>query len=202
MMNSNNTNKMIITYSISNEIRMTNGESLKSDIWSVGQIYPAYKNIAEGVGYDIDSNGITLRFMYHRPSTIEISEFHNGKPQFALVEDSGIQFFMSKFGALPWDCSANNYSLCMTEKLVPTSNLLTCLMFDTSTGKLVAIRVLGLHMEFVDRAVEGVNKQLDNPYSVDEFSNKVKDLWLKYPTNNKLLKRAHCKYDFATGRIR
>ena len=202
MTNSNNTNGMMFTYPIANEIRTTNAQALESDRWAVGQIYPAYKNIAEGVSHDIYSDGITVRVMFRHPSAFEISEFRNGKPQFALVEDSGVQFFMSKFGALPWSSSAKNYSLSMTEKLEPKSNIMTCLMIDTSTGKLVAIRVLGLHMEFVNRAVAGVNRQLETSYSFDEFSQKIKDLWLKYPTENKLLKRANCKYDFASGRIR
>lgn len=193
---------MTISYPFSSEIRLTNGASLESDIWSVGQIYPMYKNIGEGIAYDVDSSGLRLSFLYHHPSSIEIEDFHNSKPQFALVEDSGIQFFMSKFGRITWNNSAKNYSLSMTEKLESASNMLTCLMFDTSTGKLVGMRVLGLHQEFVDRVVDGVNKQLDNPLSFDEFSKKVRDVYLKYPTDNKLLKRAHCKYDFATGRIR
>lgn len=188
-------------YPFTSEIRGV-ASDFESDCWHVGQVYPAYKNLGDGVSCHVDSSGISLRFMYRCPTPKEISDFHHGKPQFALAEDSDILFIMSKFGKMPWNSSASNYSLGMTEKLESASNILTCLMFDTRTGKLVGIRVLGLHQEFVNRVVDGVNKQLDTPCSLDEFSKNVRDVYLKYPTDNKLLERAYCRYNFETGRIR
>ena len=178
-----------------------NTESAEGFLWELGKFYPKYKNLADNVAYDVDSNGITLKFLFKRPSVLEIAEFRDGTPQFALVEAKGIQFFMSKFGRLYWSSSANNFSLNMTEKLKSVPNVMTCMMFDTSTGKLVGIRTLGLHQKFVDRVVDGINKQLDTPLSYDEFAKRVKDVYLQYPTDSKLLKNEHCRYNLGTGKV-
>ena len=178
-----------------------NTESTEGFIWELGKFYPEHKNLTDSVTYSVDSNGIILKFLYKRPTALEIAEFHDSIPQFALVEAKGIQFFMSKFGRLHWSSSANNFSLNMTEKLESVSNVLTCMMFDTSTGKLVAIRTLGLHQKFVDRVVDGINKQLDTPLSYDEFAKRVKDVYLQYPTDSKLLKNEHCRYNLGTGKV-
>lgn len=188
-------------YSYTNEMRIIGDTNLSFEMWAIGETYPQFKNCYNGVIFEADSEGLRLNYLFHRPTQKEISDFRNGEPKFALVEDSGIQFFMSKFGGIPWHTSANNYNISTPQKLEEITNMLTCLMFDTSTGKLVAMRALGLHQEFVDRVKDGVNKQLEVPISKDEFSKKIQDVWLKYPTENKLLKRAHCRYDFARGRI-
>ena len=133
----------------------------------------------------------------NKPSSDEILNFQQGSLKFALAEDNNILFFLSKFGSNVWGSSNQNYSLNTSlNQIDDNANMMTLLLFDSSNGKLVAMRSIGLHWHFLKALNNGIRKQLSTPYSMDEYSRLVKSTFRKYPTDLDLLKDAYYFYDF------
>ena len=90
-----------------------------------------------------------------------------------------------------------NYSLNISPSdLDDNANLLTVLLIDSSNGKLVGTRVLGLHWHFVKALNDAIRKQLSTPYSMSEFNRLVHSTYRKYPTDRDMLKSAYYVYNF------
>ena len=159
------------------------------DCLVVGHTYPEYIGKPDGRNFYADQNGLALHCNLYHPMPQEVNEFQYGNLKFALAKDNEIMFFLSKFGNDGWSSSTNNFSLNpeICNELSVENNGLSMLLFDSSNGKLVAIRTIGLHHEFMKELIGRIKEQSKNYCSVENFSNKVRATYRKYPTDNALL---------------
>lgn len=179
------------------------GQDNGVDCFVVGQIYSDHIGKPDGLILSAKYVGLTLISHLYKPTPQEVNEFQYGNPKFALAKDNDILFFLSKFGKDAWNSTATNYSLnpeyCYG--LSSQSNLLCMLLFDTSSGKLVANRTLGLHFDFTKELIEGIKEQAQKYCPINTFSQKVRATYQKYPNDNELLNVAYCQYDFVKNKI-
>ena len=163
----------------------------------LGDTYSDFIGHPDGVTLHLDMCNLMLIYTLNHPTKEEISNFQQGELKFALAEDNNILFLLNKFGSIPWGSSNQNYSLnTSVYQLDDNANIMSLLLFDSSNGKLVAMRNIGLHWHFVKALNDGIRKQLSTPYSIEEFSRLVKSTYRKYPTDLDLLKDAYYFYDF------
>lgn len=162
-----------------------------------GDIYPDFKGQPDGAWLHLTFGGLVLICTLKNPTPLEILSFHQNDVKFALVEENNILFLLSKFWIDNWGSSTMNYSLNISPSdLDDNANLLTVLLIDSSNGKLVGTRVLGLHWHFVKALNDAIRKQLSTPYSMSEFNRLVHSTYRKYPTDRDMLKSAYYVYNF------
>ena len=164
----------------------------------VGDIYPDFKGLQDSIIFSTILGGLTLIYSLKSPTTTEIYSFRYNSPKFALVENNDMLLCFIQLEKNNWNCTATNYSL--TPELCninENENLLKMLMFDSDTGKLVALRAIGLGRDFTKTLVKAIKKQVKNPHTLEEFSKKASYiLSSKYQSEESILKDAFCLYDF------
>ncbi len=171
--------------------------SEKLSVLSYGETYTDFIGCPDGINITTMFGGLTLLATFQSPTKQEIEEFRFGNLEIALADDNSILITIIKLGKLNWTSSAVNYSLEPNAyNLSSNNNIFNMLMFDTSTGELVAMRTLGLHLDFVREIQCAIKKQLEIPYSLTEFREKVKHTYSKFPTEEHFLKKAFFRYNF------
>ena len=164
--------------------------------FTVGECYPNYINHHDATTLSLNFEGLMVIQTLYKPTSTEIMNFKCGNLNFALAEDNNILFLLSKFGTNNWSSSCMNYSLNIeASQLNNNITTIPMLLFDTSNGKLLAIRVVSVDNTFVKKINDGIRKQLTTPYSFAEFSRIVNSTYRKYPTDDDLLKDAYYFYN-------
>ena len=171
-------------------------------LWAVGDIYPDFIGNPDGQELRTSLGGLSLICTLRNPSAMEIYNFTKGNLKLALTKEEDFLFVLSKFGDDMWGSTCSNFSVNPNANLVSDKdNLLVCLLFDTSDGKLLGIRTIGLQHDFVKALTDAIKQQAANYCPVELFTEKVSAIYNKFPTDNDLLKNAYCKYDCNKGVI-
>lgn len=162
---------------------------------TVGEYYPDFINNPDATILSMNYDYLAIIQALYQPTPVEIENFKYGAVKFALAEDNNILFFLSKFGTNNWNSSTTNFSLSIdSSELKDNQSVFPMVLFDTSNGKLLAIRFLSVEKSFIKEVNTGIRKQLLTPFPYTEFSRLVNSTYKKYPSDDDLLKDAFYFY--------
>lgn len=138
---------------------------------SVGNVYDEIIGEPDTIRFDINGNGGVLLVLYNNPTDHEISQFSSGadfEVRFTEILDMIILTF--KFGDRNWMDAPYSPHISQNLNLPDYLNkgegmALTVLLFDTVTGQLKSIRVIGLATEFTIQFMQEIKKNLKLPFN-------------------------------------
>lgn len=164
----------------------------------VGQLYnPSRTSWPETVQYNFYANGHDLQLFFAGLTEMEIEEVQTGECEFALDVESGIIFFLCRFGSQPWsDAPYTWHRVPEEQRVLPepeaTSDsraLLQVLLIDASTGILKAIRAVSLSPQFTRALHRAIREQSMAVFNQEKYDADLAILYGRLSTKE-LLKRA------------
>lgn len=154
----------------------------------VGTILSDRIGCYDGVQIDVNDMGVDILVCLSSPTDAEKNIFNDDCPfQMKLATEDNIIFFLLKFGNMPWmDAPYNiNLSKNLTElpKIEDGMGLAARVyLIDTSTGKIEAIRLLGLSTNISRMLIRLIEEQRNMPFNISEYVNKIREIYSKKPT--------------------
>lgn len=162
---------------------------------SVGKVYPDMKTGQDGYVMEWDEfSGLSLYCFMCNMRPEEVVQFDADNPfeiAFTVIED--VCFFAVKFGGLMWgDCpfSPAIYKAAGREKHFPllleagVGLAVNVLVYDTLTGVLENIRLVGLGHEFSQKWLDWVREAERRPLSMAEYNNRIDRVYQKYSSED------------------
>lgn len=157
--------------------------------YKVGEAYEEIIGHAEGCQFDITDEGAMLAIYFDSPTADEIENFKAEKRfEIRLLDFSDAMMFLVKFGTLNWmdlpytPHLSKNLSGVKTE---PGKGLATTIMlFDTRTGKLESLRLVGLSERFTAQIKKSSENLLRRPFDGIKYNLYLSKLFDRYSTND------------------
>lgn len=166
--------------------------------FSVGTRYPEFASGADIIRCAVDASGITLFVSLAGISASEEAQFQQDAPfevRYCVVR--GVFFWLVKFGSMEWMDAPYNPALGEPVELDLVDDgagyALTILLFDSRTGELRNIRLIGLGTDFsraVRREIQGL---LANPLPAPIYDSALASVMAAYPTRD-LVRMARQRY--------
>lgn len=161
-------------------------EDIKLQIMGVGQVVPEAIGRKDEIIFDIDDVGISITAYYNLPKESEIKNY-TGPSGFEIRYSKFKEFLMitAKIGDLPWvDMPYTPHlSINLTRIIVPEEGQglsLWLRLIDTSTGKIVSQRLIGLSTEFSLKLIDDIEDCMQNQFDLPSYSKKIADLYARY----------------------
>lgn len=166
--------------------------------YTVGTRYPEFATGADIIRSAVTASGITLTVSLAGISASEEAQFRQGAPfeiRFCTVR--GVFFWLVKFGDMDWMDAPYNPALGEPVELdlIDDSEgyALTIMLFDSTTGELHNVRLIGLGTDFsraVRREIQGL---LAEPLPAYLYDNALAAVMAAYPTRD-LVRMARHRY--------
>lgn len=141
---------------------------------------PTYE---DGPRLDLTEDGFRLLISYNWPTPEEIFEIQNGKAEFCAAEVDDVLVFMAKFGRIPWSDMTFHRGLANSNEVIRPAQgdgtALHIMLVDSTTGILVAQRVIGLMNRFSHGLADMIEAQ-EKTVPAD-WDARVRQLYRKYP---------------------
>lgn len=144
----------------------------------------------DGPQINISDSGIDILVHIKKPSAKEKMQFEAQKSPFQmkLALEKNIIFFLLKFGDMPWMDAP--YSVHLSDGLTTLPEIeegkglaARVYLIDTDTGKIEAIRLLGLTTSISRLLVKLVKNQQNTEFDMDEYVAAIQDVYAKKSTN-------------------
>ncbi len=166
--------------------------------FSVGTRYPQFATGTDAIRCAVTASGITLTVSLAGISASEEEQFQQGAPfelRFCTVR--GVFFWLAKFGDMEWMDAPYNPALGEPVELDLIDDnegyALTILLFDSDTGELRNVRLIGLGTDFsraVRREIQGL---LAEPLPAPVYDSVLASVMAAYPTRD-LVRMARYRY--------
>ena len=166
--------------------------------FSVGTRYPEFASGADIIRCAVDASGITLFVSLAGISASEEAQFQQDAPfevRYCVVR--GVFFWLVKFGLMEWMDAPYNPALGEPVELALVDDgagyALTILLFDSRTGELRNIRLIGLGTDFsraVRREIQGL---LANPLPAPIYDSALASVMAADPARE-WVRRARQRY--------
>lgn len=165
----------------------------------VGMILPNHIGLEDGPQVDVN-NGIDIVVHLSEPNEREINAFkaEHTQIQMKLAVEKDIIFFLMKFGAMPWMDAPYNVHLGSELDGLPwieEGQGMTARVYlvDTATGKIEAIRLLGLSTNISKLLIKSIKEQQSMPFNLNSYIANVQEVYAKKTTEH-LVKEGigHC----------
>lgn len=156
----------------------------------VGTILKHAIGKADGPQINISDSGIDILVHMKKPSEEEKMQFEAQKSPFQmkLALEKNIIFFLLKFGDMPWMDAP--YNVHLSEGLTTLPEIeegrglaARVYLIDTNTGKIEAMRLLGLTTSISKLIVKLVKNQQNTEFNMSEYVAAVQDVYAKKSTN-------------------
>ena len=162
----------------------------------VGNIYPEYRTNTDFVAMSyMPENGIMFRVCFVRPSKAELDSFR-GSMTLGIKIVNGIACFACRMGGLPvWDSEYNPMLIKKGyEKQEPMPEEMgipiTFALFDSSTGKLLHLRMVSMPTDMSNFWLDYVNSTAGKPRMTTQENLKVVGEIQRTYTSESLLKNS------------
>jgi len=164
--------------------------------YSVGQPYNPDMPlpIPETPHLRITGSHVELVISYHNPSPHEVDQFTHGLVRFGWVDSEQVGVFAFKLGDIPWaDCPFHPQLVVDAgmdrPRLEPgVGKVLVMIFVDGLTGRVAAIRLLGLPAKFVTAMAGSIERMLANGYDIKAHDAALDALYDRYPTSARLVR--------------
>ena len=149
-----------------------------------GYLNDRAKPYDEGVMFQMMDNTAMLIYFYNQPTKEELDAVQMTK-RFALCLDTGVIFFLSKLGNLPWTDAP--FTIHLADGLVaPIESVkrgegmaLTVLVVDARDGKICAIQVVGLGTKFTTTFAQMLEFQRECTFDEPRYRAAIQRVWEK-----------------------
>lgn len=155
----------------------------------VGKQFPDGKGHAEGTVFDIDDGGCKLIIFMDKLTLKETISFKSKEFQIKYVEIKDIIFVLFKVGGLHWMDSSYNLNLSKQLTDLPTIEYksgkglaLQVFLVDTFSGKLIAMRLIGLGESFSRKFIETIKKNANISFDKNKYFAKIDSVFAAYGT--------------------
>ena len=156
--------------------------------YEIGQIYPEFANHKEYVKFDISDEGAVMIVCFDKPTRDEVEQFKAGSSfemRFTTIYD--IMMMTAKIGSLTWMDAP--YSPHLSQNLTTFSFpqtdeglALTLMLFDSSNGKLMHQRLIGLGEKFFKKLLETAMELKMTAFDKSEYDKKLNSIYARYDT--------------------
>lgn len=157
--------------------------------YEVGKVYPEIVGHTEGCYFDIADDGATLVVYFNKPTAKEIENFKSDKKlEIRLLDFSDTMMFLVRFGSLNWMDApytphlSKNLTNIKAEQGKGLATTIT--LFDTSTGKLEALRLVGFSERFTSKIKSSIESLLKRPFNKGQYGMYLNMLFSRYSTND------------------
>ena len=162
---------------------------------TVGRDYEKFRTNSTGIRLEYDEAVWTLVVGFPDITPEEVYNFQNGAMSFAFTVIDDAIFFLAKFGAIPWTDAPFEPRLYPNEREYVsefeqgTGAPLVVLITDSASGRLMAIRTVGLgNIISSNLANECKRLQRVQPFEAEAYSRKVLDIYERYPLSEEMLR--------------
>lgn len=157
--------------------------------YEVGKVYPEIVGHTEGCHFDIADDGATLAVYFNRPTAKEIENFKSDKKfEIRLIDFPDTMMFLVKFGSLNWMDAPYTPHLSKNLTNIKTEQgkglATTIMLFDTSTGKLEALRLVGFSEKFTNNIKNSVENLLKCPFDKGQYGMYLGTLFSRYSADD------------------
>lgn len=156
---------------------------------TVGQVIPEYRGRQEGVYLSIDGTGLTVSCLYDSPTSKERHAFKERAPLAVCVARKyDLMVMCLRFGAQPWvDCTYTPH-IGAEPILQPVEGgqgyAMIVRLVDTSTGILVAQRLVSLGTEISIEIRRIVDEIQHTEFDAEQYNRQIKTLYSIYSTED------------------
>lgn len=170
-------------------VKKKKGGINKMKKYEVGKVYSEIVGHTEGCYFDIADDGATLAVYFNRPTAKEIENFKSDKKfEIRLLDLSDTIMFLVKFGSLNWMDAPYTPHLSRSLTNIETEQekglATTIMLFDTSTGRLEALRLVGFSERFTDKIEKNVENLLKRPFDKGQYGMYLNMLFSRYSTDD------------------
>lgn len=158
----------------------------------VGDTIQYYKDMPDGVTFDMNNEGASLTYHMNSPSDNEVKSLANGLSQFALAYLNGVIIILSKFGNLNWcdspyDSNLSKYLTLPPEEIFQNSRMVCVVsLIDTKDGRVLSLRAITFSIGFTKKMFALACEQRSNPFNTDNYHQKLSAVYSMYSTEKML----------------
>jgi len=164
---------------------------------AVGQLYHPRRTRWPEVGeYNYRAGAHELRLFWASPSKNEIRGVRKGKPQFALLWQPPVVWFLYHFssGGCPWSDAPYSIHLVPEAERVPPEpqtgaqrSLLQVVLIDADTGIVQALRAVTFAPLFSQRLARVIQEQWEQPFARAAYAAAIQTTYAQYSETEALL---------------
>ena len=153
------------------------------------------------IQFDMTASGGLLSVQFNKPSAKEKQAFKDSIQLKVAVVD-GIIFILARMGTLSWMDAPFFHVLAISSDLpeIPddqsTGLFVHCLLADSSTGVLLAQKIIGLDHDVSVKLIDAIRRQQEENLSLDEYDRKLDLIYRRYSTEDLLLLSESAKEDY------
>lgn len=155
----------------------------------VGTIIENKINSPEGVQVNMSDSGIDVLVLLREPSNDEIGVFEAKQMPFQmkLAVEGDVIFFLFKFGEMPWMDAPFSVHLCTGLSKLPEAGLghgiaMRVFLIDTKTGRLEALRVIGITNSISMLLTKLVKEQQAKPFFMERHMATIQEVYSRKTT--------------------
>lgn len=169
------------------------------ETYEVGKKYEQYRINKDDIRFDITDSGAKLVVCFRGLKQEEIEQFKSGHNiEFRFLSLYDIIIICVKIGTLNWMDAP--YSIHLSPNLttlLPVKDgeglSVQLILFDSETGELKALRLVGLSTKFTQALFKELKEQNEKPFNKTEYYNNLCAIYNRYSTNQ-LVKMARTYY--------
>lgn len=160
------------------------------------QFIPGRTQYQEGVRFEYAESGPYLIFAFHNPSAKEIEAARKGRVDLALHETTPVLWLLHRIQGLErWsDCPFSiriydgmGQQFDWSEEIEEGQGLaLSIVLVNADTGILLAQRLVGLSTKFSRELRAAILRQLERPFSKEEYAATINRIYANYSTQELL----------------
>lgn len=154
------------------------------EVITVGDIFPQFIGYPEGAQFDVLDDEIGLRIFIDEPTMEEIKQIQSGTPfEMKAFEMKDVLYVLFKFGKLEWMDAPYNAHLSIhlsNPHNLENHNILNIYLFDSSNGKLEAMRVIGLNENIRKQILKAMQGQLAKDFDYMEHGKQISEAYMRY----------------------
>lgn len=171
-------------------------------MYQVGSLYnPNRTTWPEAGEYNYRENTHELRMFFTKLTSQDIAAVRSGPARFGLFIEGEIIFFLYEFGSA-FPLSDAPYTIHMVPQedrtLPPLPNTLeggqgvalNILLMHSETGRIAAVRLIGLGHELSVALLDAIHKQAEMPFSQATYDRHLAKIYERYPNPQALWTRA------------
>ena len=160
-------------------------------LYTVGKKLPldiaTLKNVDMGGYFDVDSTSGVYIMAIASPTTEEIESFRNKPAKIGLVLNSPVAFILADVGAFMIDAPYSPHlgTGCLLEEFSEGLGLpLNCILVDSKTSIIKALRILGLSQKLSNKLVKFCQSAKDDAFDHAAYKNKIQSIYQHYSPKN------------------
>jgi len=157
--------------------------------YKIGAIDPKFKTGTEAAYFDMDDAGATLTILFNRPTAKEVNVLQSGSLEFGLFETQGIVFVLAKPEGMGWMDAP--YMAHLSKNLTTLQEIecgqgygCTIILADSSTGKIKALRLVGLGTTLSRWLKNNIEWQLKREFDRKEYERALASATEKYSSED------------------